>query len=427
MSEVVLLRGGVVVDAGGERRADVVVVDGTIVAVGPDAAAGRSGTVLDCDGAYVMPGFVDLFTGVGEPADPTAETIATATRAAALAGCTAIVVAVDHVDPLDGPAKLHHLRALATGAACDVVPTAALTLGAAGERLVPMAELAALGVRIFGDPHGVEDPTVLRRAMAYAADLGVTVALDPVDPLLAAAGHMHEGAWSSLLGIAGIPAEAEELGVGRALALALRTGVRLHLRHLSTAASIGMVTAARRAGLALTADVTAAHAVLVDGDCADFDPAYKVAPPLRPGADRAAIAEAVRAGAVDALASGHVPVPAIAKDVPFAEAAPGGAMLPFSTSLVFDPIGCSPTGAVAVLADGPARIAGIDERHGGPLLEGRAGNIVVFDPNATWTVGGSAHPSLTASTPLVGRTLRGRARHTLVDGIAVVIDAEAQR
>ncbi|MBM3685246.1 MAG: dihydroorotase, partial [Actinobacteria bacterium] len=234
MSEVLLLRGGVVVDRSGERRADVVVRDGVVAAVGPDVATGVAGTELDCSGAYVMPGFVDLFSGVGEPADPSVETIESATRAAALAGCTAVLVGVDPSAPLDSPAALHHLRALAAGASCAVVPSAALTMGAAGERLVPMAQLADLGVRVFGDPGGVADPTMLRRAMAYAADLGVVVALDPVDPVLAGGGHLHEGPWSSLLGIAGIPAEAEELGVGRALALALRTGVRLHLRRLST-------------------------------------------------------------------------------------------------------------------------------------------------------------------------------------------------
>jgi dihydroorotase len=427
MSEVVLLRGGVVVDAGGERPADVVVVDGVVEAVAADAGAGRSGTVLDCEGAYVLPGFVDLFTGVGEPVEPSAETIETASRAAVLAGCTAIVTAVAAADPLDSAAHLHHLRALAQGAVCSVVPSAALTMGGAGERLVPIAELTRLGIRLFGDPHGVEDPTVLRRAMAYAADLGVTVALDPTDPGLAAGGHMHEGAWSSLLGIAGVPAEAEELGVGRALALALRTGVRLHLRHLSTAASVGMVAAARRAGLALTADVAVANAVFVDGDCADFDPAYKLHPPLRPETDRAAIADAVRAGAVDALASGHAPALLVRKEVPFAEAAPGGAMLPYATALAFDTIGCPPTTAVQVLADGPARIAGIAATHGGPVAAGRPANLTVFDPGATWTIGATYHPSLTNSTPFAGRTLRGRARHTLVDGIAVVIDAEAQR
>jgi len=427
MSEVLLLRGGVVVDRSGERRADVVVRDGVVAAVGPDVATGVAGTELDCSGAYVMPGFVDLFSGVGEPADPSVETIESATRAAALAGCTAVLVGVDPSAPLDSPAALHHLRALAAGASCAVVPSAALTMGAAGERLVPMAQLADLGVRVFGDPGGVADPTMLRRAMAYAADLGVVVALDPVDPVLAGGGHLHEGPWSSLLGIAGIPAEAEELGVGRALALALRTGVRLHLRRLSTAASLGMVAAARRAGLDLTAEVTAAHALFVDADCAAFDPAFKLEPPLRPAADRDAVAAALRSGVVDALVSGHVPASAMAKNVPFAEATFGAATLPWYSATAFSPVECPPARAVALLAEGPARIADLTDRQGGPVVAGRPANLTVFDPEAVWAAGPETAVSRTATTPFAGRTLRGRARHTLVDGTAVVICSEAQQ
>ena len=172
-------------------------------------------------------------------------------------------------------AGLRDLAALARGALCEVAAVAALTVGAAGTQLAPMSELADLGVRLFGDPGaGAQDPALLRRALQYAGDLGVVIVQPAVASALAGAGCMHEGEWSSRLGLAGVPAEAEESAVMQLVALARSVGTAVHVRGVSTAASLAMVTAARRGGIRITADVAPAHALLTDAVLAGVVPAY---------------------------------------------------------------------------------------------------------------------------------------------------------
>ena len=215
---------------------------------------------------------------------------------------------------------------------CDVRVAGAITVGRAGERLAPIAEMAELGVRLFTDDgRGVQDAALMRRALEYAAGLGVILAQHCEDETLAAGGHMHEGEWSSRLGIAGQPAEAEELMVMRDIALARLTGARVHFQHLSTAGSIAMVRAARANGVPVTAEATTHHFTLTDAECASFDPVFKVNPPLRTDADVAAVRAGLADGAVDAIATDHAPHAQEAKEQPFDQAPPG--MLGLETAL----------------------------------------------------------------------------------------------
>ena len=426
-----VIAGGTVIDATGERSADVVVgPDGAIVAVGEGLAAGLGPAVrrLDAGGCVVAPGLVDLHTHLRQPGGERAETVESGSRAAVLGGFCAVVAMPNTDPPIDSAAVVREVQELGRASLCDVEVAGAITVGRAGQRLAPMGEMAALGVRMFTDDgSGVQDPAIMRHALQYASDLGVRLAQHCEVDSLAAGGHMHEGEWSSKLGIPGIPAEAEELMVIRDVALSRLTGAPVHFQHLSTAGSVAIVTAARRSGVAVTAEVAPHHFTLTDECCAGYDTRFKVNPPLRPAADVAAVRTALAGGNLDAIATDHAPHTADAKDRPFEEAPPGMLGLEVALALALTELDMPVADVLALLSWQPAAVAGIDDRHGGPLVAGRPAHLCVLDPNATWTADADGGASRSANTPYVGRTLRGRVRHTLVAGEAVVVNGEAQR
>jgi dihydroorotase len=438
---VLVLRGGTVVDGSGTRRADVVVADGRVVAVGDDVATPTGAVTLDAAGCVVSPGFVDLHTHLRQPGAEEAETVESGARAAALGGYTAVVAMPNTEPAIDSAAVASEVLALGDKALCQVAVAGAITVGRAGERLAPMAELAALGVRLFTDDGaGVQDAAVMRRAMEYGRSLGVTLAEHCEVSSLAAGGCMHEGAWSSRLGVPGVPAEAEELMVARDIALARLTGARLHLLHLSTSRSAALVAAAKAEGLPVTAEVTPHHLSLTDAELAGYDPVFKVNPPLRSAADVAGLRAACAAGVVDAVATDHAPHPAERKDTTLDAAAPGMLGLETALAVALAALGDGQEPGAAGMALGdllalltwrPARIAGLAPEQGGeqggPIEPGAAANICVFDPHAEWEVDPARSASRSRNTPWAGRRMRGRVRHTVYRGEAVVVDGEAQR
>jgi len=432
-----VVRGGALLVDGVERRADVRVVDGVIAEVGADLGGG---TVLDAGGCWVLPGFVDLHTHLRQPGREEAETVETGARAAALGGFTAVVAMPNTSPCMDSAGVVREVLELGREAACEVLASAAITVDRAGEALAPMAELAALGVRIFTDDGtGVQDDRLMRRALEYARGLGVTLAQHCEVTSLSEGTCMHEGAWSSRLGLPGQPAEAEELMVMRDIALARLTGGRIHFQHLSTAGSVAMVRAARAAGLPVTAEATTHHLLLTDACVASYDPVFKVHPPLRTDADVAAVRAGLADGTIDAVATDHAPHTTEDKERPFDQAPPG--MLGLETALALlltdvvgeaDPAADGPppvtlARTLDALTARPAAIAGIADRHGGPVAPGRPANLCVVDPAAVWTVDPLRSASRSRNTPYAGRRLTGRVRHTISGGVPVVIDGEARR
>jgi dihydroorotase len=426
-----VIAGGTIVDAGGERPGDVIVgADGCIAAVGENIAgdAGAGGRTLDARGCIVAPGLVDLHTHLRQPGGEQAETVETGSRAAALGGFCAVVAMPNTNPPIDSAAVVREVQELGSDSLCDVEVAGAITVGRAGERLAPMGEMAALGVRLFTDDgNGVQDSGIMRRALEYASDLGVRLAQHCEVDSLAAGGHMNEGEWSSRLGIPGIPAEAEEIMVMRDVALSSLTGAPVHFQHLSTAGSVAIVEAARRSGVAITAEVATHHFTLTDESCASYDATFKVNPPLRTATDVAAVRAALARGTLDAIATDHAPHTADAKDRPFEEAPPGMLGLETALALALTELEIPTIDVLALLSWKPAHLAGIDGSHGGPVAPGRPANICVFDPSATWTVDEGGGASRSRNTPYVGRRVRGRVRHTISAGEPVVIDGVAQR
>ncbi len=431
---MVMIRGGTVVDETGERRADVLITGDAITAVGPDLEVPAGATVLDAGGCHVAPGLVDLHTHLREPGGEEAETVETAARGAARGGYTAVVGMPNTDPPIDNAAVALEVLGLGASAMCRVAVAGAITVGRAGACLAPMGELAALGVRLFTDDGvGVQDAGVMRRALDYARGLGVTLGQHCEEAALAAGGHMHEGAWSSRLGVPGVPAAAEELMVARDITLARVTGGRIHFLHLSTAGSAALVAAAKGEGLSVSAEVAPHHLALTDGELAGYDAVFKVNPPLRTETDVAALRAACADGTIDAVATDHAPHLSQAKEGPLDTAAPG--MLGLETAL---PVTLQALGAdmslrdvLALMSWHPARIAGLSVDQGGdqggPVAVGMPGNVCVFDATERWEVDPDRLASRSRNTPWAGRTLTGKVRHTVYRGEPVVVDTEAQR
>jgi dihydroorotase len=421
-----------VVDATGRRTADVLVDGGTVVAVGAGLDGPAGCRVLEADGCVVAPGLVDLHTHLRQPGREEAETIETGTRAAALGGFTAVVAMPNTEPALDSAEAVRNVLELGATATAEVAVAGAITVGRAGERLAPMAELAGLGVRLFTDDGaGVQSAGIMRRALQYASGLGVTLAQHCEDSSLAGHGAMHEGDWSSRLGIPGVPAAAEEVMVARDITLVRATGARLHFLHLSTAGSIELVRRAKAEGLPVTAEAAPHHFTLTDACAAGYDPVFKVNPPLRPTADVEAVKAGLGDGTIDAIATDHAPHAPELKDLPFDQAPPGMLGLQTALSLAMTELDLPLGRILALMSWQPAAICGLDADHGGdqggPVVPGSVANLCVIDPAATWTVDPTALVSRSRNTPYAGRTMTGRVRHTVFRGEPVVVDAEAQR
>ncbi|MEM9203211.1 MAG: dihydroorotase [Actinomycetota bacterium] len=431
MSDLVITN-GTVVDAAGTRRIDLRVANGVVAEAGEQL---DGDTVLDADGLIVAPGFVDLQASLGEPGDEEAETIQSGSRSAALGGYTA-VVAAPTTDPIvDSAAVVGQIHSLAHDSLCEVLPSAAITQGLEGGALTPMAELVRCGVRIFTDgSQAVQDARMMRTALDYAGGLshladGVSVVLAShcdVESLSAGA-SMHEGEWSSRLGIPGSPAEAEELMISRDIALARLTGGRLHIRHVTTARGVDEIRRAKSEGLAITAEATPHHLCLDHSICAGFDSSAKFTPPLRPVEDVAAVRVGLLDGTLDAIVTDHAPHTRQEAERPFLDAPAGSVGLETAFAVANTELGADIEKLVELLSINPARIAGIEDRHGGPIEVGRAANLVLLDLDVEWTVRGAALASRSANTPFEGRTLRGNVRHTIWNGEHVVNMGEATR
>jgi len=426
----VLVHGGTVVDATGARRADVLVAGGVIAEVGPHLERGRRGTLaLDAEGCVVAPGLVDVHTHLREPGGEEAETLESGSRAAALGGFTAVVAMPNTEPPADSAEVVRYVLERARTACCSVQPAGCITVGRQGKVLAPMAEMAGLGVRLFTDDgHGVQDPSLMRRALEYASSLGVVVAQHCEDDALAAGGCMNEGEWSSRLGLPGRSSLAEEVMVERDLALARLTGARLHLMHLSSAAAVAAVRRAKAAGLAnVSAEATPHHLSLTDEALAGYDPVFKVNPPLRARADVEALRQGLADGTIDVIATDHAPHSPEAKQVTMCEAAPGMVGLETALAVALTDLALPIADVLALMSWRPARLAGLGDGQGGPLVPGAPAHLCVVDPARGWVVDPAKLASKSRNTPFAGRRLQGRVRHTLYAGEPVVIGEEAQR
>lgn len=411
-----------------DRVADLAVRDGRVVS---EAAADAGSVHIACRGLVLAPAFIDLHCHLREPGGEAKETIASGTAAAAAGGfgtvccmpnTNPVIDSVEHVDLLR--------ERLGRSAFVRVLPIAAVTVGRRGEKLVDVESLAARGVVGFSDDGDyVSDACVMREALKVARALGLPVIDHAQDGELVAGGVMHEGEFSRLLGLPGMPAEAEELAVGRDIALARLTGGHVHIAHITTARAVEMVRHARDEGVSVTAEATPHHMLLTDADAvsygrdgtARFNAQAKVNPPLRATRDAAAVIRGVMDGVVDAIATDHAPHTEAEKSGAPERAAFG--ISGFETALAAMLTLCKEgpltlTQVVRCLTAGPAAVLGRNAPCGG-LVPGRTAELVLFDAESEWTVEGARFASRGRNTPLEGRTLYGRVLATFVDGNCV--------
>ena len=422
----VVLKDGTIVDSRGEQRLDVAMENGVVTEVGIELRGDR---LVDARGCVVAPGFVDLHAHLREPGKEEAETIETGSRAGAKGGYTALVAMPNTDPPQDSVAVIDFVREQGKRAGLlEVVPSGCITLGRQGEALAPLAELAAAGVRLFTDDgSGVQNELLMRRAMEYARGLGVTLAQHCEVTSLTKGAVMNECQCCTSLGLPGWPSIAEELMVFRDIELARLTGARVHFLHLSTARSVELVRAAKRDGVPITAEVTPHHLSLDDTRLTSFDTVFKVNPPLRSLGDIAALRAGVRDGTIDALATDHAPHPRRDKELSLDQAPPGMLGLETALGVALGVLDVDLVHLVRIMSTQPAAIAGISDRHGRDIEVGAPANVVVFDPDLSWTVSPDSLASKSRNTPYVGMTLRGKVRHTFFDGVATVLDGDAQR
>lgn len=421
----VVIRGGSVVMEHDIVRADVLIDDGVIVAIGDHLSGDRA---LDAVGCHVVPGFVDLHTHLREPGREEAETIESGSKAGALGGFTALV-AMPNTDPAqDNVATIEFVRAQGRRAGyCEVIPSGCITVERRGQTLAPLALLAQAGVQLFTDDgNGVQDPALMRRALEYARDLDVTLAQHCEVSSLTAGGVMHECSCSSDLGLPGWPSLAEELMVHRDIELVRLTGASMHFLHLSTRGSVDLVRRAKADGLPVTAEVTPHHLALTHELLRSFDSLYKVNPPLRTMEDVDALKAGVMDGTIDAIATDHAPHVARDKELPLDQAPPGMLGLETALGVVGSAMALDARRIAQLMSVTPARIARIDDRQGRWPAVGETAHVCVVDLEHEWIAAPGSMASKSANNPYAGRKLKGRVRHTMFAGRPTVVDGQVQ-
>ncbi len=452
-----LLTGGRVVDPANrlDARADLLILDGKIAAVG-EAAAGRAPAEaerLDVSGKVVCPGLIDLHVHLREPGQTPKETLATGTAAAARGGFTSVVCMPNTTPTIDnaGTVALIHERA-AQHSAVNVFVAGAITKGIAGEELASIGSLKRAGVvAITDDGHCVQNNELMRRALEYAKMFDLPVMDHCQDYSLVTTGVMHEGYWSTALGLQGWPAAGEEMIVARNILLAELTGAHVHCQHLSAAGSVALIREARKRGVRVSGEACPHHFTLTDAAVAGSEefwkrdgkqlypgqellpawPAYdtnlKMNPPLRSARDREAILEGLVDGTIEILCSDHAPHCDFEKEVEF-DYAPFGITgleteLALSLMQLHHAKRLSLSDLVAKYTVAPARLLRLAK---GTLSVGADADVTVFDPNREWVFTREATASKSFNSPFYGWPLKGKAVATIVGGrIAWVEQMEA--
>jgi dihydroorotase len=417
------IRGGRIIDpaSGRDEVGDLLVIEGRI-STRTDLPHDIAVPVIEAAGLIVTPGLIDMHVHLREPGGSQKETIATGTRAAAAGGFTSIVAMPNTNPPADGPNTIALMRQRALEAAyVNVFMTGCITVGMKGEQLAPLGALHKAGVvAITDDGHCVQNNEVMRRALDYARMFDLPTLDHCQDYHLSAGGVMHEGYWSTVLGLPGWPRVAEDMIVARNILLSELTGARIHVQHLSSAGAVQLVREAKQRNVKISAEAMPHHLALTDAALEHYDTRFKMNPPLRERSDQEALLAGLADDTIEILASDHAPHASYEKEVEFADAPFGIVGLEtelglFIKLLIDDRVLDWPQ-LLAKLTINPARLLGLDR---GTLAPGVPADITVIDPLRSWTVDAEKFHSLGRNTPFHGWELPGRATHTVVDGEVV--------
>jgi dihydroorotase len=427
MSRPLLIKNGRLIDPnrGIDEVGNMVIINGQIAHAEKEIV--EAAYVLDASGMVVCPGFIDLHCHLRQPGFEDKETIASGSLAAARGGFTTICCMPNTYPPLDSRASVDYVKQVASGeAAVRVIPIGCISKGRQGEELAEMAELADAGVAAFSDDGSpVSSSALMLNAMQYSLAFGLPVIDHCEDIELSKGGQMNEGAIATRLGLQGIPAAAEEMVVARDIALAELCGARLHIAHVTTRGAVDFIRRAKERGVKVTAEVTPHHLTLTEEAVLDYDTSAKISPPLRTRADIEALIDGLKDDTIDIIATDHAPHTENEKCREFTLAPCGLSSLETALGTM---MGLVHDGKLSLklligkMTSEPARI--LDNRFGlvSTLVAGTTADIVIFNPDAKWTVDTSRFASKGRNTPLSGKELKGKVMATISRGKLVYKD-----
>src|SRR5437868_1968526 len=415
-----LIRSGRVIDPASKRDEvlDLAIVDGKIAE--QSAIKNQKAETVDAKGLIVAPGLIDVHVHLREPGFGHKETIGSGARAAAAGGFTTIVCMPNTSPVADSPATIAWIKDRAAEVACvHVLPTGAISKNIAGEELAPIGSLAQAGVvAITDDGRCIQNHELMRRAVEYARMVGLPVLDHCQDYNVVGNGVMHEGYWSTLLGLPGWPAAGEEVIVMRNILLADLCDHHIHCQHVTSAGSVRLIREARARGTKISSEVCPHHIALTDEALENFDTNYKMNPPLRSQRDVDALLEGIADGTLSILASDHAPHAEFEKEVEF-DAAPFGIIgLETELGLFLDLLvhkhrKIDIVRLIEMYTLEPAKLLGLEA---GTLSVGAPADVTLIDPNLEWTVKIDKFESASRNSPFDGRELKGRAVRTMVGG-----------
>lgn len=419
-----LFKNGHVVDPANKRDEvlDILVRDGIIARIGKHISLADA-EIVDINGYVVTPGLIDMHVHLREPGREDKETISAGTSAAALGGITGVASMPNTSPPADDTSVIHYILAKAKEAGyAKVYPIGAISKGRKGEELTEMGKLIEAGARGFSDDgQSVESSELMRRALEYTSMLGSPVIAHCEDPTLGADGVMHEGYYSTMLGLRGIPAASEEIMIMRDIALAELTGGHVHIAHVSTKKSVDIIKAAKQKGIKVTAEVTPHHLLLSHELLVNYDPNFKVNPPLRTKEECQALLQGLADGTIDAIASDHAPHTPEEKEVEFDLSPFGISGVETMTQLILSELVAKKLlplkQFVLALSTKPAAILGI---KGGSITEGNPADLTILDLKRHWTINKHELLSKGKNTPFHGYKGVGLAIMTVVNGEVVM-------
>jgi dihydroorotase len=409
-----LLKNGRLIDPAAQRdeEVDIQITDGVIAAIGKGLKA-PSAQVVDLKGKVVAPGFIDMHVHLREPGYEYKETVLSGVTAAAAGGFTAVCCMPNTNPAIDDESVVRMIQSKARAALnglVDVYPVGAVTTERKGDRLAPLAELAAAGAVAFtddGDP--VHDAEIMRRALEYAAMYDRVVIQHAQDMPMTKGGAMNEGFVSTSLGLPGMPPAAEDIVVSRDIQLAHYTGGRYHVAHMSTAGATELVRQAKARGLKVTSEVTPHHFTLTDEAVRGYDTNTKMNPPLRTADDVAALKKGLKDGTIDVIATDHAPHSFDEKQVEYQQAPFGIVGLETAIGLTVSelvlPGVLTLSQMIEKMSVNPRKILGLPSLR---IAEGERANLTIFDPDVEWIVDPAAFKTKSKNTPFGGRKLTGR-------------------